>query len=178
MERARRIRLIRNIYKKALLATQCRHHSLGWIDSNLNFIKLPPRNPEVKGAGGPYDFAESHSQYFDNYSEWRDTEDSDNWIKVSNATYYFSNGREFDNDVKLIMAKIYINCVMLSGGMHNPDDYMSMYNADMSLTKTQIYDFFDEVMKINEEGQKLYDIFYNILMNVDLDEESLELIKI
>ena len=157
------------IIKESILSFQCSFHSMGWLDSESNFHLLPP-----SGNG-----AMSHESWIEknlgvDYSDWKESNDSKGWIKVSSSDQCYSFGREFNSLDRLEVAKLFLNCLLNPNYLSNIKYQLKKGEGDFIFSiidsngrfpssKISYFDFFDKISRESELGSKLSDIFYNII---------------
>ena len=172
-----------DLIKEAVSNFQCNSHSLGWIGPDSKFYLLP-----YDTSGDP----DTHQSWIEqnlrvDYFDWKKSNDSFGWIKVSNSMEYFSFGREFNELDRIEAAKIFLNC------MYDPDNLsyiqrqlqspeglkffnftFNVKNRDndrYSSLKLSFFDFFDKIAMESELGSELREIFYKMI-DIDIYDDK------
>ena len=172
--------VISNLIKEAITNFQCNSHSLGWIGPDSKFYLL---TSDV--MGGPM----RHESWIEenlgvDYFDWKNSDESFGWIKVSNSTEYFSLGREFNSSDRIEIAKIFLHCMYgrsnLSYVQHKlKDDLVANFRFAIknpederySYSKISFFDFFEKIARESELGQELREIFYKMI-DIDTSEDK------
>ena len=161
--------------KESASKFQCNYNSLGWIDPDSKFHLLPSES-----ITKPM----SHEAWIEknlkvSYSNWKESEESFGWIKVSSSTNFYSLGREYNHLDRIEVAKMFLHCMYNFnnlGYLHyllksdvNSKFLFAIKKSDDNYSYPEIsfFDFFDKIAKESELGSKLMNVFYKMI-NFDI----------